>query len=207
MCISHETWFVTTILGRIYNTAASIENSCHAAHVTTLGRQVCWNSNNYNCLVLNVDGSCLGSPTRAGYGGIIWNSAGFFITGFAGYLSTTSDILFAKLFAMHRGLLLAVEIGIEELVCYSDSMLTVKLVTKQVSEYHTYAVLIQDIKDIISTRNFTIHHCLREGNQCADFFAKTGASSNEEFISYASPPEDLIPLIRNDAMGTYFPRA
>lgn len=104
-----------------------------------------------NCVVLNVDGSCLGSPIRAGYGGIIRNSAGFYLSGFSGYIPASTDILFAELSVMHRGLSMAVETGIEELVCYSDSMLAIKLITEQASNFHAYAVLIQDIKDLFST--------------------------------------------------------
>ena len=207
MCLSHDTWSLTKILCHIQNTAASIDSTFHIALVLLSDRLVRWNNNNYNCVVLNVDGSCLGTPTRASYGGVIRNSACFDISGFSGYLAATSDILFAELSAIHCGLLLAVEAGIEEMVCYSDSMLSINLVTDQASNFHAYAVLIEDIKDLFSTRNFSIHHCLREGNQCADFFAKLGATSNEEFTSHVTPPNDLIPLIRNDAMGTLFPRA
>jgi ribonuclease HI len=99
-----------------------IENTFHSAFVIHPDRMVRWNINNYNCFVLNVDGSCLGTPMRAGYGGIIRNSAGFFLPGFFGFLATTSDILFAELTVIHRGLLLAVETGIEEMVYYSDSL-------------------------------------------------------------------------------------
>jgi ribonuclease HI len=166
-----------------------------------------WNNNNFNCAVLNVDGSCLGTPIRAGYVGIIRNSAGFFLTGFSGFIASTSDILMAELTAIHRGLLLAVESGIDELVCYSDSMQSVKLLTEHASLYHAYAVLIQDIKDLLQTRNFSLHHCLREGNQCADLLAKLGANSNEDYVKHASPPSDLVPLIKIDATGTLFPRA
>jgi len=120
-----------------------------------------WNNNNCNCIVLNVDGSCLGSPIRAGYGGLIRNSAGLYLLVFSGFIATTTDILFAELTATHRGMLLAVEKGIEDMVCYSDSLLSIKLLTDHASKYHAYAVLIHDIKDLLSSRNFSIHHCLR----------------------------------------------
>ncbi|XP_024626908.1 uncharacterized protein [Medicago truncatula] len=166
-----------------------------------------WNNNDTNCIILNVDGSCLGELIRAGFGGVIRNSAGFFISGFSGFIAATTDILLAELTAIHRGLLLAVQLGIEEMVCYSDSMLSVKLLTEHVPTYHVYAVLIQDIKDILATTDFSIQHCFREGNQCADFMAKLGANSNADYISHNTPPHDLLPLIRTDAMGTLFPRA
>jgi hypothetical protein len=65
-------------------------------------------------------------------------------------------------------------------------------------------VLIQDIKKLFSQTNVSLHHTLREGNQCADFFAKLGASSDTDFLTDASPPEDVRDLLRNDAMGTFF---
>jgi ribonuclease HI len=112
-----------------------------------------------------MDGSCLGVPIRAGYGGVIQNSAGYYLLGYSGFIPTSTDILFAELTAIYRGLLLAVEMGIEDMACYSDSLLSIRLLTDHASKYHAYAVLIQDIKDLLSTRNFSIHHCFREGNQ------------------------------------------
>jgi len=95
--------------------------------------------------VLNVDGSCLGVPPRAGFGGIIRNSAGFYLSGFHSFISTSTDILLVELTAIQRGLLIAMEMGIEELVCYSDSLLSISLLTGHASKFHAYAVLIQDI--------------------------------------------------------------
>jgi len=119
----------------------------------------------------------------------------------------STDILLAELTAIHCGCLLAAAMGIEELACYSDSLLSINIIPSQASKYHVYAVLIQDIKDLLAAHNFSVHHCLREGNQCADFMAKLGTSSNEDCFIHASPPHDLLVLIRNDAIGTLFPRA
>jgi hypothetical protein len=43
-------------------------------------------------------------------------------------------------------------------------------------------------------------------NQCANFFAKLGASPDADFMSHAFPPESIGDLIINDAIGTFFPR-
>lgn len=59
-----------------------------------------------------------------------------------------------------------------ELVCYSDSLLSINLITGQASKYHAYVILVQDIKDLLSSRNFSIQHSVREEIQCADFMAK-----------------------------------
>jgi len=112
----------------------------------------------------------------------------------------------AELSAIHQGLKLAINMGIEDLVCYSDFLLSINLISGVTSQFHIYVVLIQDIKDLLATRNFSIQHTLRDGNQCADFMAKLGASANAEFTIHTFPPEDLLPLLRTDAMGTLFMR-
>lgn len=117
---------------------------------------------------------------------------------YAWIFETTSDILFAELTAIHHGLLLPIESGIDEMVCYSYSMLSIKFLNEHASIYHVYTILTQDIKDLFSTSNFSVYHCLREGNQCADFLAKLGATSNEEFSTHDTPPSDLLPVIKND---------
>lgn len=81
-----------------------------------------WNNNNHSCVILNVDVSCLGSPTRAGYGGVLRNYASFYLSGFSGYIQNSANILFAELYAIYQGLLLAKNMGISDLFCYSNSL-------------------------------------------------------------------------------------
>jgi 3-mercaptopyruvate sulfurtransferase SseA len=78
--------------------------------------------------------------------------------------------------------------GIDELVCYSDSLHCVNLIKGPQVKFHIHGVLIQEIKELLSQTNISLHHTLREGNQCADFFAKLGVSSDADFLTYASPP-------------------
>ncbi|CAJ2656436.1 unnamed protein product [Trifolium pratense] len=78
---------------------------------------------------------------------------------------------------------------IDELVCYSDSLHRINLIKGSQVKFHMHAVLIQDIKDLISQSNVSRCHTLREGNQYADFFAKLGASSNADFTNHDCPPE------------------
>ncbi|MCI78157.1 N-hydroxycinnamoyl/benzoyltransferase, partial [Trifolium medium] len=47
---------------------------------------------------------------------------------------------------------------------------------------------------------------LREGNNCADFLAKLGASSDSDLTIHASPPEGFLDILRSDATGTFFLR-
>jgi ribonuclease HI len=165
-----------------------------------------WNNNNHSCVILNVDGSCLGSPTRAGYGGLLRNYAGYYLSVFSGYIHNSTDILYAELFAIYQGLLLAKEKNVAKIVCYSDSMHCINLIKGPAMKFHSYVVLIQDIKNLFVHLNVTICHTLREGNQCADFMVNLGASLIIDACHHASPPEGLLSLLKMDAAVTIFPR-
>jgi ribonuclease HI len=126
------------------------------------------------------------------------------MAGYSGSISHSQDILFAELTALYQGLRLAVSFNCEELACYLDSLFAVNLITDDLNQFHVYAVLIQNIKDIMSSRNFYLHHSLREGNQCADFLAKLGASNDVELSLHSSLPDGLLPLLRTDELGVLF---
>jgi hypothetical protein len=66
-----------------------------------------------------VDDSGLGSPARAGYGGIIRNNSGFYLSGFSGFIRESSDIMLAELFVIYQELTLAKDLAVEELICYA----------------------------------------------------------------------------------------
>jgi hypothetical protein len=96
--------------------------------------------------------------------------------------------LFVELYVIYKGHLLVRNFGIDELACYSNSLHCVHLIKGPQVKFHIHAVLIQDIKELLSQINVSLHHTLREGNQCADFFAKLGVSSDADFFIHVSPP-------------------
>jgi hypothetical protein len=51
-----------------------------------------------------------------------------------------------------------------------------------------------------------VNHTLKEGNQCADFFAKLSASSDVEFLWHESYLVNLKNLIQSDAAEIFFLR-
>ena len=153
-----------------------------------------------------MDGSCHGSPIRSGFGGILRNSDGFFLSAFSGFITDSDDIMLAELSAIYHGLIIAQNSGFVELVCYSDSLVCINLINGHLEKYHVYVVLIQDIKELLQQRNVTVCHTLREGNQCVDLLAKLRASSDVDLLIHASPPDGLLNLIRSDANGTFFLR-
>ncbi|XP_024628936.1 uncharacterized protein [Medicago truncatula] len=208
MCLNNETMSLFRLCNNIVSAATYIKSAFDSEeNVNHSDRFVKWNNRNHHDHILNVDGSCLGTPSRTGYGGILRNSAGLFISGFSGFIPNSTDILQAELTAIHQSLHMVIDSNMNDVMCYSDSLLAVNLIMNDTPRYHTYAVLIQNIKDLLSVRNITLHHTLREGNQCADFFAKLGANSDVHLVVHQSPPADLLPLLRADAIGTVFIRS
>jgi ribonuclease HI len=109
--------------------------------------------------------------------------------------------------AVYKGLLLAWELNIKDLWCYSDSKMAIKLVTEPVDEWHHYAAILNNIQGILRREwQVTILHTLREGNACADFLAKHGAASNVVYSSIANPPAGLNLHLLADASGAWFSR-
>ncbi|PNY14861.1 ribonuclease H [Trifolium pratense] len=72
----------------------------------SVNRLIKWNNDNLSCIILNIDGSCLGSPVRAGYEGIIRNNSGFYLSGFSGFIRESFDILLAELYAIFQDFLI-----------------------------------------------------------------------------------------------------
>jgi hypothetical protein len=141
-----------------------------------------------------VDGSCLGSTIRPGFDGIIRNTLDHYLAGFSGFIQGSSDILFAELYAIYEEILLAKDMNIDELVCYSDSLHCVNLIKSPQVKYYIHAVLVQYIKEMLSQTNVYLYHTLRDENQCAYFFTKLGASPYTDFLTHASPRKTFVIL-------------
>jgi len=203
MCLNNETTFVTRLCCNIFSYAKTISTSLR--NPSSVRRLIRWNSNNHMCTILNVDGSCNGVPIRTGFRGVIRNNSGNLIFGFSSFINNSQDIMFAELTTLHQGLILAISLNCDDLACYSNSLLTVNLIKDDLPQYHVYVVLIKNIKDL-NSRNYSLQHLLREGNRCADFMAKLGASTDDVLSIHSSHLEGLQPLLRMDELGSLFVR-
>ncbi|CAJ2678845.1 unnamed protein product [Trifolium pratense] len=70
-----------------------------------------------------------------------------------------------------------------------------------------YAAIIHNIKELLP-RDWRIHivHTCREGNACADYLAKFGASHPETYSPLADPPDEMSLLLLADANEIFFSR-
>jgi len=207
MCIGNKTLSITQLCSNVFSMAESIKSSTIiSAPVLHPDRYTHRNNDNHHCTILNVDDSCNMDTNRTGFGGVFRTPTGSFISGFSGRIHHSQDIMYAELMALYQGLLLAISMNQVVLACYTDSLITVNLINEVSNHYHVYAVLIQNIKDIIISRNYSLHHSLREGNQHADFMAKLGASNEIDLEIHSSPPQGQLPLLHSDELGTLFLR-
>ena len=86
--------------------------------------------------------------------------------------------------------------------CETDSAEALRLI-HNADDTHLYSTIITEIRDWLRRDwNVTISHVLREANSCVDYLAKDGAHGNENLRVLPHPPAGLLPLLREDFMGT-----
>lgn len=190
--------------------AASVDRLLHehgGPSSATLGpRWVHWRSPPDGWVALNVDGSSLGNPGRAGAGGVVRNAAGVWQFGFTAFVGI-SEILQAELLAIFFGLRLCWQRGIRRVIVFSDSRHALNVVMQGCGSFHAHAAVFELIRELMDKDwQVRFEHILREGNAVADVLAKDGASGNSRFRFLASPPPAAIPLLAEDYRGTLFLR-
>ncbi|GAU34698.1 hypothetical protein TSUD_29390 [Trifolium subterraneum] len=133
LCLNSESIPLCSLKLRIMDYTLLIEN-CHSNHHDTpSAKLVKWNALEGTGMILNVDGSSIDNPGISGFRGLIRNADGAWVHGFFGNLGVTK-ILHTKLMTIYKGLLLAWELNIKDLWCYSDSEMAIKLTTEPVDE-------------------------------------------------------------------------
>lgn len=150
---------------------------------------------------VNVDGSSLSNPGRSDFGGLIRNNNGDWLLGFSEFCGITS-CLAAELYVIFHGLRVAYDAGHGNIILESDSRMALDLIMSDVQSHHPYAPMINQIVQL-QHRDWIVHfqHTLRQGNECADWLAKHGASSSNALKSWIFCPPHLYHSLLDDALG------
>ena len=123
---------------------------------------------------LNTDGSSSGNPGRAGGCGIIRNSYGEWVSGFARAIGYTTNVA-AELWALRDGINLCIDLKLTNVIIELDAKLVMDLLQNEDCRNNGKEVIIADCrkgpKKIPIVR---IQHCFREANMCADALARRG---------------------------------
>ncbi|KAJ1396220.1 Ribonuclease H domain [Sesbania bispinosa] len=172
-----------------------------------LNRYISWQAPPNHFIALDTDGSAIGNPGLAGYGGIFRDSLGHWITGYHGHIGF-SDITKAKILGILQGLKIAWERKFQNLICYTDSMYSIRLIKNEDISYHCDAPEIVEICDLLARDwRVDLRHTLREGNACANLLAKRGARDTTSFRLLPRPPSDLQLHLLSDSRGVAFRRS
>ena len=146
---------------------------------------------------LNSDGSALGNPGRAGGGGVIRDHNGKWLKGYTRSLGCTNSCM-AELWALRNGLLLARDMGLNNLIIELDVLSVVLLMINNTPNL-TLEPLLNDCRNLVrEIPNKQITHIFREANQCADAMAKLGASCTTSFVVFLHPPPVVERILADD---------
>jgi hypothetical protein len=131
MCLLNETWSLSRLSFNIQAMVETCRNCFNlASNDRSVDRYTRWNNTNYLHVILNIDGSCLDSPMRSEFGGVIRNTFGHYLGCFSGFIQGSSDILLAEIYDIYKGLLLAKDMSIDEFGFFSDSLHCVNLIKR-----------------------------------------------------------------------------
>ena len=103
-----------------------------------------------------------------------------------------------ELWALRDGLLLAKEMGLNNLIIEMDALSVVLLMNNNTVNL-LMELLLTDCRNLLSEiPNKQIVHIYREANQCADALAKLGASSVDSFVIFLYPPPVVESILASD---------
>lgn len=88
------------------------------------------------------------------------------------------------------------------MICESDSQSAIQFIKDGVDRFHPHFPLIDHIRDLLAYPwTVILRHTLREGNMCADWLAKQGATSSSNLTVWSACPSGLATLMLADTTG------
>ena len=157
---------------------------------------LCWEPPVGNSFKVNCDASLYMDSNLAGFGCIIRDSKGDWISGCSGSIPPWS-IIRCELFAAWRGLVLAWDCGLRNIICETDCLDILPIMHELTSGYPCEVTdLVHKIQELLS-RPWLVHveWVSREANRAADWMAKYGAKSNSNHVIWSEPGVDFQRII------------
>ncbi|KAF5198102.1 Hva22-like protein a [Thalictrum thalictroides] len=153
---------------------------------------------------LNTDGSL--DLKNAGLGGLLRDHLGRPSCGFV-TKSSRDGIFSLEIWAIWRGLILALGQGVKSIWVESDSMSAVQVINKEWPYPLKYGSCLKHIWKLLNNfENFQVSHSWREANQAADHLAKMNLNARDVVLWPADFPESLCNIIKEDAEGKVYLR-
>ena len=163
--------------------------------------QVRWTKPRLSWHKLNLDGSSIGNPGRAGGGGLIRDDKGVWVKGYARNIGHTTSVA-AELWALRDGLRLCSALKIPAVIIELDAKLIVDLLQKEEGHQNCIDAFVSDCKSELRAISMVqVQHCYREVNKCADALARRGALLPQDFVVFLDPPMEVSLLLSLDSAG------
>lgn len=193
---------------RYAETRSSLED--HLSCIATDRREevfVTWVAPQEGWYTLNTDGAAKGSPGPAGGGAIIRDHGGRFIMGMSTNFGHCNSFR-AELLALCKGLEMAQNLQIRQLVVQVDNLSCVQILQRNATGDGECAHLINQCNQMINDSSWKIKimHVYREGNRAADWLANQGVSQDNRLTFLDSIPIALARILDEDSRGVALPR-
>ncbi|XP_057747767.1 uncharacterized protein LOC130966964 [Arachis stenosperma] len=195
-----DSWSVSKVVSLIRSSVREF-HTIFAMHQSLSPPSLClhWVPPPVHSVKLNCDTSWFAPFGYAGFGCIICNPDGCWLKGYTGKVEVCS-VLFAELYVIWRGLLLAWESGFREVICETDCLealflVNQKMLGKDIPEWD----LAKYIQEVMNW-NWRVSVLLiqRTANSVADCMAKAAASDADIHSNWSQPWSEFQHLIDLD---------
>eukprot|EP00257_Ricinus_communis_P020519 XP_015579763.1 uncharacterized protein LOC8280347 isoform X1 [Ricinus communis] len=172
--------------------------------VTGSIRWCIWKKPDVGWIKLNTDGSV--DRQHAGFGGLLRDNEGNAICAFVSK-APLDDIFLVELWAIWRGLVLALGLGIKVIWVESDSMSAVKTINRVQSHSGKANRCLNHIWALLKKfEEYKVSHAWRETNKAADYLSKMVLERNDVVLWPVHFPTTLQNIIKDDAQGRIYCR-
>lgn len=166
-------------------------------------RRCQWKRPDFGWIKLNTDGSI--DSENAGIGGLFRDYEGNAICGFVSKASG-HDIFLVELWAIWRGLVLALNLRIQVVWVESDSLSVVNTINRQQPYSGKADACLKQIRLLLKKfQKHKVSHSWRETNRAADYLAKM-VVERDVVLWPADFPTSLDNIIKDDAQGMVYYR-
>ncbi|XP_050259191.1 uncharacterized protein LOC126704213 [Quercus robur] len=155
---------------------------------------------------LNTNGALCTHSGSVGCGGVVRDDRGEWMAGFSRRIGATNSFM-AKFWGLRDGLILCCNLHIPSLIVELDAKAIVDALLNLNYENNVISPILDDCRQLVTQfHRIQFKHCYREANQCADVLARRGAEQDIDFLSFLSPPEDILNVFMDDFSGMHFNR-
>ena len=125
---------------------------------------ISWNRPSFGWHKLNTDGASIGNPGKVGGEGVIRDCHGDWVKEYSRSIGYTTSVL-AVWWALWDGLILAIQLGINQLEVELDAKVIVELLNGAECPNRSYSPLLNDCRSLIARLvQVRVRHCFREAN-------------------------------------------